>query len=205
MTLPLAGHPVGVVDAKQAKSPLELIHSAYRFLLGDLMPFGQRAKICFEHGGENESVEHYRSVTHWYGLPGANLVLTDSMQVGDLESEREHHYRSPDATAPYDVTSRYELGPDHLSARSRGRRSRRSISWSIGSRRSAAGITSGWSCARATACSTPRCGWKSTTTSAAVGRERIHRIRRVPERGSRAGHLPISNRDRAGIGGPVRA
>jgi len=116
MTLPLAGHPVGVVDAKQAKSPLELIHSAYRFLLGDLMPFGQRAKICFEHGGENESVEHYRSVTHWYGLPSANLVLTDSMQVGDLESEREHRYRSPDATAPYDVTSRYELGPDHLSA-----------------------------------------------------------------------------------------
>ena len=83
MTLPLAGHPVGVVDAKQAKSPLDLIHSAYRFLLADLMPFGQRAKVCFEHGGENESVEHYRSVTHWYGLPSASLVLTDSLDIGD--------------------------------------------------------------------------------------------------------------------------
>jgi len=26
---------VGVVDAKQAKTPLDLIHSAYRFLLAD--------------------------------------------------------------------------------------------------------------------------------------------------------------------------
>ncbi len=116
MTLPLAGHPVGVVDAKQAKSALDLIHSAYRFLLGDLMPFGHRAKICFEHGGENESIEHYRSVTHWYGLPSASLTLTDSLDIGDPQSETSHRYRSPDATAPYEVTSRYELGPDHLSA-----------------------------------------------------------------------------------------
>jgi len=116
MTLPLAGHPVGVVDAKQAKSPLDLIHSAYRFLLGDLMPFGRRAKICFEHGGENESIEHYRSVTHWYGLPSASLALTDLLQIGDPDSERAHRYRSPDATAPHEISSRYELGPDHLSA-----------------------------------------------------------------------------------------
>ncbi len=116
MTLPLAGHPVGVVDAAQAKSPADLIHSAYRFLLADLLPFGQRARVCFEHGGENESVEHYRSVTHWYGLPSASLVLTDSFDVGDSGSERTHRYRSPDATEPYEITSRYELGPDHLPA-----------------------------------------------------------------------------------------
>jgi len=42
--------------------------------------------------------------------------LTDSLDVGDFESERAHRYRSPDATAPYEVTSRYELGPDHLPA-----------------------------------------------------------------------------------------
>jgi len=62
------------------------------------MPFGHRARICFEHGGENESVEHYRSVTHWYGVPSPSLVLTDSLDVGDFESERAHRYRSPDAT-----------------------------------------------------------------------------------------------------------
>jgi hypothetical protein len=116
MTLPLAGHPTGAVDGAQAKHPDELIHSAYRFLLADLMPFGRRARICFEHGGENESREHYESVTYWYGLPAVSLVPTDVLDVGDDASERAHDYRSPDATPPYTVRSRYEWGPDHLPA-----------------------------------------------------------------------------------------
>ena len=114
MTLPLAGHPVGVVDAREARDPKDLIHSAYRFLLADLMPFGRRARVGFEHGGENESVEHYRSVTHWYGLPSASLVLTDTLDVGDADSELRHRYESPEATEPYAIESRYEWGPDHL-------------------------------------------------------------------------------------------
>ena len=32
------------------------------------MPFGKNARITFEHGGENNIPEHYRSVTFWYGL-----------------------------------------------------------------------------------------------------------------------------------------
>jgi D-arabinan exo alpha-(1,3)/(1,5)-arabinofuranosidase (non-reducing end) len=114
MTLPLVGHPVGVVDSAMAQSPHDSIHSAYRFLLADLLPFGRRARIQFEHGGENESTEHYRSVTHWYGLPSASLVLTDTLTIGDAQSEHHHGYRSPLACAPYPITSRYELGPDHL-------------------------------------------------------------------------------------------
>ena len=114
MTLPLAGHPVGVRQAKDAKDPEELIQSAYRFLLADLMPFGKRAVIRLEHGGENQSTERYRSVTYWYGLPVASLVLTDELDIGDLQSERAHDYASPDASEPYELTSRYEWGVDHL-------------------------------------------------------------------------------------------
>ena len=114
MTLPFAGHPVGVVESRLAKGPLDLIHSAYRFLLADLMPFGHRAQIRFEHGGENESIEHYRSVVHWYGLPSPSLVLTDTLQIGNAASERSHRYHSPQATDPYEIVSRYEWGPDHL-------------------------------------------------------------------------------------------
>lgn len=116
MTLPLAGHPVGVVDAAAARCPEDLVHSAYRFLLADLMPFGRRALIRFEHGGENESAEHYESVSYWYGLPSPSLVLTDSFEVGDADSEAAHHYSSPDASPPYVIRSRYEWGPDHLPA-----------------------------------------------------------------------------------------
>ncbi len=112
MTLPFAGHPVGAKSAKDAVSPEDKIESAYRFLLADMMPFGKNAVIRLEHGGVNESKEHYETVTYWYGLPGASLVETDALRIGDPLSERTHRYRSPNASAPYEITSRYEWGPD---------------------------------------------------------------------------------------------
>lgn len=113
MTLPLAGHPVGIPPKQEANNPEALIQSAYRYLLADLMPFGKRAVIRFEHGGENQSTEHYRSVAYWYGLNHATLVKTDELDVGDRASEEEHGYASPDASEPYELTSRYEWGVDH--------------------------------------------------------------------------------------------
>ena len=114
MTLPFAGHPCGAPSFKEAKEPEDLIQSAYRFLLADLMPFGKNARIHLEHGGHNESTEHYETVTYWYGSPGATLVQTDELKVGDSESEKKHDYQSPDASEPYEITSRYELGVDRL-------------------------------------------------------------------------------------------
>jgi hypothetical protein len=117
MTLPFAGHPVGAKDVKSAKDDEDKIESAYRFLLADLMPFGKNARICLEHGGTNESREHYETVTYWYGAPAASLVKTDEFQVGDEASEKAHAYRSPDASPPTEVTSRYEWGVDRLKGR----------------------------------------------------------------------------------------
>jgi hypothetical protein len=114
MTLPFAGHPCGARSIKEAKSEEDRIESAYRFLLADLFPFGKNARIQLEHGGTNQSTEHYETVTFWYGLPAASLVQTDFLQIGDPESERSHQYNSPAASEPYTITSRYELGPDHV-------------------------------------------------------------------------------------------
>jgi hypothetical protein len=112
MTLPFAGHPVGARNAAQAKNDEDKIQSAYRFLLADLMPFGKNAVIRLEHGGENESTEHYETVTYWYGRPGATLLKTDELKVGDAASEAAHRYVSLQASGPYEIVSRYELGPD---------------------------------------------------------------------------------------------
>lgn len=112
MSLPFAGHPVGARSAPDARCDEDRIESAYRFLLADLMPFGRNARIQLEHGGINESSEHYQTVAYWYGAPVATLVPTDSLQIGDAESERAHAYRSPEASQPYAITSRYEWGPD---------------------------------------------------------------------------------------------
>ena len=110
MTLPFAGHPTGARNPKVAVDPEDQIESAYRFLLADLMPFGKNARIQLEHGGTDETTEHYRTVTYWYGLPAASLVKTDSLQIGDAASEKQHAYISPGASAPYPITSRYEVG-----------------------------------------------------------------------------------------------
>jgi hypothetical protein len=114
MTLPFAGHPTGARSPKEARDAEDQIESAYRFLIADLMPFGKNALIQLEHGGEDESTEHYRTVAYWYGLPAASLVRTDSLNVGDAASERQHNYVSPDASAPYEITSIYEVGVDRV-------------------------------------------------------------------------------------------
>jgi hypothetical protein len=114
MTLPFAGHPCGAPSLKEAKSADDRIESAYRFLLGDLFPFGRNARVTLEHGGTNESTEHYESVTYWYGLPGASVIETDTLQIGDAASEKSHAYLSLDASPPQRIESRYEWGVDHL-------------------------------------------------------------------------------------------
>jgi hypothetical protein len=111
MTLPLAGHPCGSTEKKTAVNEKDLIQSAYRFLMADLMPFGKRAVIRFEHS-ENVSQEHYEAVTYWYGLPAASLIKTDSIDVGQIKSEQQHAYHSPEASAVQTVNSRYEWGAD---------------------------------------------------------------------------------------------
>jgi hypothetical protein len=113
MTLPFAGHPVGR-PVKQMKAPMDKVHSAYRFLLSDLIPFGRNARFALEHGGTNESNEHYETVTYWYGLQQPGMALTDELDIGNLESEKSHHYTSPDASAPETLASRHEVGVDHV-------------------------------------------------------------------------------------------
>lgn len=116
-SLPLAGHPVGAPDGGNATEADDKIESSYRFLLSDLMPFGRNATICLEHGGTNESPEHYESVTYWYGLPRCTLAFTGQLKVGERSSEQAHGYLSSKSSAPYTINSRYELGVDHLYGR----------------------------------------------------------------------------------------
>jgi hypothetical protein len=117
MSLPFVGHPVGAPDPKEAKCDEDMIESAYRFLLADLMPFGKNAVIRLEHGGINESTEHYETATYWYGVPSPSLVKTDELDIGDPQSERAHSYVSPQASMPVEITSRYEWGVDTLDGR----------------------------------------------------------------------------------------
>jgi hypothetical protein len=114
-TLPFFGHPTGGKRKDEAAPTAEeKIESSYRFLLADLLPFGRNAVIQLEHGGTDDSSEHYRTIAYWYGIPAASLLKTDTLQVGDAASEKAHGYSSPHASAPYDITSLYETGVDQF-------------------------------------------------------------------------------------------
>jgi hypothetical protein len=117
MTLPFVGHPTGARKPSEAKNEEDLIESAYRFLLSDLMPFGRNAVIGLEHGGEDQSTEHYETLAYWYGIPQPTLFKTDELRIGDAKSEAAHKYRSPQASQPIELVSRYERGVDHLQGR----------------------------------------------------------------------------------------
>lgn len=124
MTLPFVGHPCGKAPDRLDREIIndrEKINSAYRFLLADLMPFGHRAEIHLEHGAENLSLEHYETVTYWYGLPAASLVLTDEINVGDIKDEKRHQYSIENMSDPYTVNSRYEWGIDSLPVKNWGK------------------------------------------------------------------------------------
>ncbi|MFI5309386.1 MAG: DUF2961 domain-containing protein, partial [Polyangiales bacterium] len=113
---PLLGHPTGAPAALLAQSNEDLIESAYRLLIADAMPFGRNARIQLEHGGNDDSTEHYESVAYWYGSDGACLDPTDTLDVGDPSDESAHGYDSPTASAVETLESRYDLGPDHVGA-----------------------------------------------------------------------------------------
>ena len=111
--LPLCGHPVG----KQSGGG-NAVESEYRYLLSDLLPFGNGAVVGLEHGGEDQSAEHYESVALWYAAAGPSLVETDRVVVGDAASEAAHGYAPAGAAgsgAIYALSSRFHsVGVDHL-------------------------------------------------------------------------------------------
>jgi len=100
-----AGHPIGCF-ANEATNDYDLVNSLYRFLLPDAMPFGKNARIAWEPRGNSE---RRKTVTYWYGLPAASIVLSDTLDVGNSASEQGHAYSSPDATDPVQITSSYDV------------------------------------------------------------------------------------------------
>jgi len=113
MTLPFVGHPIGKAKNK-AKSgdDRELVNSAYRFLISDYFPFGLRAVIGLEHGATNNISEQMSGVAYWYGKNKASLILSDEFNVCNDSDRLKHNFSSSTVGTYYELSSRYEWGPD---------------------------------------------------------------------------------------------
>ncbi len=69
--------------------------------------------MLFEGGAGNESGTDLRSgMVFWYGEPAPAMALTDSLAVGNLESETKHRYKAP-ASRQWNLTSSFEGEFDH--------------------------------------------------------------------------------------------
>ncbi len=84
-TLPVHGTPV-------ITSGYDNQITSYRFLLGDMIPFGNSLTLYAEHGHGNRYDVEYSSVLYAYSKPEIELILTDELDVGDPQSEADHNY-----------------------------------------------------------------------------------------------------------------
>ncbi len=84
-TLPMHGVPV-----EQLTSEKKIC--AYRFFLGDLVPYGNQANLRAEHGNRNSVAMDYSSVIYSYHRPELALVLSDELDVGNTAEEAAHAY-----------------------------------------------------------------------------------------------------------------
>jgi hypothetical protein len=67
--------------------------SMLRLLMGDFYPFRKSLRMTVEGGGGDESgVDPRSGVVFYYGEPEPAMIMTDCLDVGDLESEKKHEY-----------------------------------------------------------------------------------------------------------------
>ena len=67
----------------------------YRFHIIDYIPFLRSIQLTQDHGHENMHDRDgiFRSAVYYYWNPEAKLVLSDSLDIGDKQDEKKHHYQ----------------------------------------------------------------------------------------------------------------
>lgn len=70
----------------------------YRFFTHDAIPFRSHIRFTIEHGALNDVTEQVWLLAYYYHQPRERAVLSDTLDVGNAESEREHDYRIQNET-----------------------------------------------------------------------------------------------------------
>jgi hypothetical protein len=88
--MPFSGNPAYDVGADGFANDTT---GAFRLLIGEAVPFGQRIRAGIEHGPVDDNViTDYSSVAFWYGQPTYALKRTDSLDPADPVSRAQHQY-----------------------------------------------------------------------------------------------------------------
>ena len=86
----------------------------YRFFLTDHLNFNSGIKFGIEHGGANEIIVDYNTLTFWYGVDNITLIATDSLDLGNSQNESSHQFFAENAESTH-KTAYYEGDNDDQS------------------------------------------------------------------------------------------
>lgn len=84
-TLPMHGNTAHWVDTQDKTA-------AYRFFLHDAINFRTHITAGVEHGNQNDAPAEYWSTAYYYLNPLASAIFTDSIEIGNSNSETNHSF-----------------------------------------------------------------------------------------------------------------
>ncbi len=104
---PFNGNPAHLTPATGCPAERDCT-GAYRLLIADAVPFTTGLDFGIEHGPTNDQQADYSSTAYWYGRAEKGAETTDTLVLGDEQSEQQHGYTSADPGAVTPLDSRFE-------------------------------------------------------------------------------------------------
>ncbi len=96
--------------------------TSYRMHLGDTIPFAHGFRFGIEHDrGNTIAGDDYHAVAYYYHNPRVRTQRSDTLDIGNAESEASHNYQDSNAVTTDFIQSYYEGDSDQDSVRDRGR------------------------------------------------------------------------------------
>lgn len=83
--------------------------SMYRFHLSDPIHFQKSLRFQIEHGDYNNKLGNYQSLAFYYWQP-SETILTDSLDIGNTNSESIHQYSTSNAKVSLQKSLAFETG-----------------------------------------------------------------------------------------------
>ena len=103
----------------------------YRLMIAGAVPFHSSIRFGMQHGPANTTPGIYASTAYWYGKDRYGLQVTDTLDVGDVASEKAHAYTSQEPGKRYALTSTFEGDFDTVEVTEDGRATSAPVSFTV--------------------------------------------------------------------------
>lgn len=114
-TQPVSGNPAHTVEGGHDNTAM------YRQLISDAIPFRKPLRFTIEHGGTNDTTTNVWTLVYYYHQTSEKLALSDTLNVGNNQSENQHSYAITQQTFKGSRTFTFEGENSNVNVTSSGR------------------------------------------------------------------------------------